>query len=414
MDIKLEKKECDCYTDTLTGLHNKMALLKYLQSGHDYTLFILDIDNFSNINNTYGYTIGDYLLVNIAEHLKNFHLFEGKLFRFDGDKFVYLTDKPLKLIEMEELAQSITCFFNHIELYADDDIVIKISLSIGVYAGKSTDLLNYASLALNDARRYKKNSFKVFDLNSSYIQSQLQSADWITNIRQYIEDEKFVLFYQPIYDNRNGEIAKYECLIRVAYGSTFITPDNFMYACKATGSLELITKFVIKTAFQEFQHNKHTFSINITSDDINLGYLEKLLMKKCQKYNIKPTRVILEILEDIATLTEPHMMSQINSLRAKGFKIALDDFGVENSNFARLLDFQPEYIKIDGMFIKNLATSKKSQIIVRTIVDFCKLSGIEVVAEYVHDQAVSDKVKEYGIEYSQGYHIGKPMQTLLN
>ncbi|MBD3796756.1 MAG: EAL domain-containing protein [Campylobacterales bacterium] len=138
------------------------------------------------------------------------------------------------------------------------------------------------------------------------------------------------------------------------------------------------------------------------------------MIKKSKIHNIEPSRVALEILEDIITLTEdPHILSQINSLRSRGFKIALDDFGTQNSNFSRLLDFKPDYIKIDGIFIKDLQESKKSQIIVKTIVDFCKMSEIEVIAEYVHSEAVMKKVQDYENDYSQGYFIAEPAQELL-
>ncbi|WP_304546225.1 EAL domain-containing protein [Sulfurimonas microaerophilic] len=412
MKLELENKQCDCYIDKLTGLHNRLALLEYIKTNKTYTLFILDIDNFSNINSTYGYLIGDEVLVNITSYLKKLKPPHGEIFRFDGDKFVFLTNKTLLKIEMEDLAQSVISFFNEIEVYIDEDVAIKVFFSIGIYTGHGFNLLNYANLALNDARRYKKNSYKLFDINSTYIKNQLQNIDWVSHIRKYIEDERFVLFYQPIYDHKLNKVTKYESLIRIAYGDSFITPDNFLDACKLTGILELVTRFVITTSFKKFSQTEYSFSINITSDDINLGYLEKLLLKRCEQYNIEPSRVILEILEDITTLTEPHMLQQINSLRAKGFKIALDDFGVENSNFARLVDFHPDYIKIDGIFIKDLVENKKSQIVVQTIVDFCKLCNIEVIAEYVHSEAVMEKVKEYEIEFSQGYFIGEPKQEL--
>ncbi len=411
--MKTLQTQCDCYRDKLTGLYNKAALLEYIQTNKEYTLFILDIDNFSNINNNYGFLVGDEILKNMTSYLIKLKPPHGEVFRFDGDKFVFLTDTPLTNEDKEELAQLVISYFNHIEVYHYDNIAVKIYFSIGVYTGQGYDLLNYANLALEDARQSRRNSYKLFDVNSPYIKNHLQNIDWISNVRKYIEDEKFVLFYQPILDNRTNKILKYECLIRIAQGTSYITPIDFMYACKATGTLELITRFVIKTAFEKFSKTEYSFSINITSEDFNLGYLENLLLDKCEQHDIAPSRVILEILEDITTIANPDVLIQINSLRDKGFQIAIDDFGVEHSNFARLIDFHPDYVKIDGIFIKNIVESKKSQIVVQTIVDFCKLCHIEVVAEFVHNQEVLEKVQEYGIELSQGYHIGKPQKELL-
>lgn len=413
MRLEFEPKDCDCYKDELTGLDNRSALLEYIKTSNEYTFFILDIDNFSNINNTYGYQIGDKVLENLAGHLQKLKPNHGEIFRFDGDQFVFLTDQILLDVEKEELAQMVISFFNSIEVYHDNGKAIKVFFSIGIYSGSGYNLINYANLALEEARRYKRNSYKIFDIDSTFIKNQLKNHDWISHVREYIEDEKFVLFYQPILNNQTGKVTKYECLIRVAYGNSFITPNNFLYACKITGILELITRFVITTSFTKFENTKHSFSINITSDDINLGYLEKLLLHKCEKHDIAPSRVILEILEDITTLTEPHMLDQINSLRAKGFKVALDDFGVENSNFARLIDFKPDYVKIDGLFIKDLPQNRRSQVVVQSIVDFCSLCNIDIVAEFVHSEAVQKKIEEYGIKCSQGYYIGEPQQELL-
>lgn len=413
MKHEFEEKQCNCYKDQLTGLYNKSALLEYIKTNKEYTLFILDIDNFSNINSTYGYLVGEQVLQNMTAYLKLLKPPHGEIFRFDNDQFIFLTDEYVEDSKKKELAQLVISFFNHTEVYNYDDIAVNIFFSIGIYTGRGYDLLNYANLALNDARQFKKNSYKLFDMDSNYIKNQLHNIEWISNVRQYIEDEKFVLFYQPILDNKTKQIKKYECLIRIAQGSSFITPINFMHACKATGTLELITRFVIKTSFEKFSTTDYEFSINITSEDLNLGYLEKLLLEKCIQYNIAPSRVILEVLEDITTLTKPHMISQFNSLREKGFQIALDDFGVENSNFARLIDFHPDYIKIDGVFIKDLVENKNNQLVVQTIVNFCKLCNIEVVAEFVHNKEVLEKVQEFGIEFSQGFYLGKPQAELL-
>jgi EAL domain-containing protein (putative c-di-GMP-specific phosphodiesterase class I) len=185
-----------------------------------------------------------------------------------------------------------------------------------------------------------------------------------------------------------------------------------MEACKMTGTLSLITRRITANAFKVFSDTNYEFSINITSDDISLGYLEEFLMLHVAKYNINPSRVVLELLEDIVTLTQENMLEQITLLRKRGFKIALDDFGVENSNFSRLLELNPDYLKIDGLFIKDILQNPESELIVETIVGLCKKRGIEVIAEYVHSKEVQEKIESMGIEFSQGYYIGEPKEAL--
>jgi EAL domain-containing protein (putative c-di-GMP-specific phosphodiesterase class I) len=137
-------------------------------------------------------------------------------------------------------------------------------------------------------------------------------------------------------NTKTKKIEKYECLARIDDDGSLASPIRFMEACRMTGTLFLITSRIVANAFKVFSKTDYEFSINITSNDINLGYLEEFLLLNVEKSNIYPSRVVLELLEDIVTLTESNILEQINSLRKKGFKIALDDFGVENSNFSRL------------------------------------------------------------------------------
>lgn len=243
----------------------------------------------------------------------------------------------------------------------------------------------------------KKSSYKIFETKSAYAKKQQENIYWINKIRSAIEEEKVIGFFQPIYNTQTKQIEKFECLARISDDGDLVSPVRFMEACKMTGTLSLITRRIVANAFKVFSGTAYEFSINITSNDINLGYLEEFLLLNVKKCNIDPSRVVLELLEDIVTLTESNMLEQINSLRKKGFQIALDDFGVENSNFSRLLELHPDYLKIDGMFIKDILENEKSSLIVETIVNFCKKSGIKVIAEYVHSEAVLQRVEAMGI-----------------
>jgi len=413
MDFILEKKEWDYYKDQLTGLDNRFALLEYIRLHSRLNIFVVNIDNFSNINNAYGYVVGDDILVEIARSLQLLKPKNAKLFRFDGDAFVFIVDDFLNFRELKEFSESIISFFNQTEIELEhDDILVKTSVTIGVAMGSGIVTLNHASVAVHEARLYKKNSYKIFETKSEYAKQQQENIYWINKIRHAIEEEKVLGFFQPIRNNKTKKIEKFECLARIDDNGGLVSPIRFMEACKMTGTLSLITRRIVANAFRVFSNTEYEFSINITSNDINLEYLEEFLLLNVKKYNIDPSRVVLELLEDIITLSDTNMIEQINSLRKKGFQIALDDFGVENSNFSRLLELNPDYLKIDGIFIKDIAENKKSELIVETIVHLCKKRGIKVIAEYVHNQAVLDKIESMGIDYAQGYFIGEPKESL--
>ncbi len=409
MDLILEEKLCDYYKDQLTGLDNRFALMEYLKLNSRVNVFVINLDNFSNINNAYGYAIGDEILAKVANLLKTIKLSNAELFRFDGDEFVFIVKDFYNFREINEFCESIISFFNQTEIdMGHDEIIVKISPSIGVAMGSGVITLSHAKVAISEARQHSRNTYKLFSGKSEYARKQQENVYWINKIRHAIADEKLVSFFQPIVNNHTKKIEKFECLARIKDDATMVSPARFMEAAKITGTLSLITRTIIINAFKIFSKNDYEFSINITGNDIHLGYLEKFLLLNAKKYSIDPSRVVLELLEDIVTLTESDMLEQINSLRRKGFQIAIDDFGQENSNFSRLLELNPDYLKIDGAFIKNIIEDKQSQIIVGAIVSICKQSDIKIIAEYIHNEDVLKKIEEMGIDYSQGYFIGEP------
>ena len=408
-----ENSDWNYYTDQLTSLDNRFALMEYIKANSRLNIFLINIDNFNNINDSYGYSVADELLIEIANKLQLLKQENAELFRFDGDQFVFAIKDFLNTREIQNFAELIISFFNQVEMEIDhDDISAKISVTVGIAKGKGPITLNHANIAVHEARLYTRNSYHIYSNSSTYAKKQLENMYWVNKIRTALEDEKLISFFQPIRNNKTKKIEKYECLARIIDDTKLVSPISFMEACKITGTLSLITRRIIVSAFKEFSNKDYEFSINITSNDLSLGYLEEFLILQTERYGIDPSRVVLELLEDIVTLTESNMLNQISSIRKAGFKIALDDFGVENSNFARLLELNPDFLKIDGVFIKDIVENEESELIVRTIVGICHQRGIKVIAEYIHSEEVLKKVESLGIEYGQGYYIGEPSQKL--
>ncbi len=417
MKEQIPQREWDYYTDQLTGLANRYALLEYLElhSSSRLTIFVVNIDNFSGLNRMYGYVISDAILKEVAHYLESLKLPHMKFFRFDGDEFVYVTQEFMNFREIEEFSKAVISFFNQVEIEvqkAKEHISLKVSVSIGVAMGGGIITLNHAQTAINEARLNSKGSYKLFTAKSDYSKKQQENVYWINKIKSAIEEENLIAYYQPIKNIKTDKIEKFECLARINDDFAVVSPIRFMEAARLTGTYSLITRSIIKNAFAEFSGSEYEFSINITASDMKLGYLEEFLMLHVKKYDVKPSQVVLELLEDIVTLTEGNMIEQIERLRKLGFQVAVDDFGMENSNFSRLLEFHPDYLKIDGAFIKNITQNKKSQIIVDAIVGICKKSDIKVIAEYVANEEIYDYIKELGIEYAQGFYIGQPVEHI--
>lgn len=399
--------------DSLTNVANRFALIDYLRHVKHANLFLVDIDNFNNINNRYGFEIGDKVLVRIAELLSLAKPYTSMLFRINSDEFAIVCLEMMSLQRLGDAASSMISFFDQTEIEVAKDITVKVSISVGIAIGGGSEILNQARTAIEELREHKRASFKIYDASSAFIKKQQENVYWVNKIKEAFEGEHLLTYYQPIINNATGKVEKYECLIRICDDGILTPPIRFMEASKLTGTLSLVTKTVITQSFKMFSKNELEFSINITNTDLYLTFLEEFLLKNAKKYGITPSRVVLEILEDIDTLDTPEIMDQLHSLRRHGFKIAIDDFGSHSSNFSRLLEFSPDYLKIDGSFIKNILEDKKSLVIVEAVVLLCKKSNIKIIAEFVHNAEVQAKVKELGIEYSQGYYLGEPSEELF-
>ena len=413
LDIKNQEIEYQKNHDAVTGALNNYALTTLLIKGQNSYYFLLNMDNFSNINDSYGYEAGTEVLIEMTRMLNIVKPSESKLFRFCADKFVILGTREKSSDELRSMADEIISFFNASNIMINNDIPVNASFSIGVSDASGITAISQAELALKEIRKSRRNDYYIYDQSIENLALQQETVYWINKIRESILEDEMIVHFQPIMNNHTQVIEKYECLARIDDEGDMVSPYRFMEAAKATRVLHLMTQSVILQACKKFTKTEYEFSINITKDDLFMGYLEKFLLKNCIKYKINPSRIVLEILEDISTLNEENILDQLDSLRMNGFQIAVDDFGAENSNFSRLLEFKPDYLKIDGAFIKNIVDDKNSRLITESITHICKESGIKVIAEFIHNQDVLDAVVEIGIDYSQGYHIGAPNTELI-
>ena len=253
----------------------------------------------------------------------------------------------------------------------------------------------------------------VFKDDSNYVKRQRETLYWIQTIKEALKNDRVLSYYQPIYNNETGAIEKYEALCRIIdKEGRLLNAGNFMQSAYLAGLTTKITRVMIDRAFKYFKNNDYAFSLNVSAQDFHERYLENFLQYKCDYYHIAPQRVFLEVIESVTINGADETLEQIKRLRAKGFNITIDDFGIEQSVFSRLLRLEAKTIKIDSSFIKNLDTNLSNQMVVENIVSFAKRIGAQTVAEFVDTKAVHDKVCELGVNYSQGYYIGEPSSEI--
>ena len=398
-------------TDESTGFLNRNALIKASKSSQkQQTILLMSVDNFDSINITYGYDNGNLIIQSLANLLKEHSPKNIELYRINSNEFA-LVSSSKTLHEMKNIAKSLQEKIANYQILFDD-FSLKVTVTIAIAKGGDT-LLKNAYIALEEAQKIGKNRIHIYQKNSPIELLQLRIQEYMPKLRRIVAKKYVVPYFQPIINNRTNKIEKYECLARVIDEDGKVqSPMEFIDIAELTGMIPDITRIMIDKSFKAFEKNNYEFSINISEYDLNDGYLEEFLTKKLEQYNIDISRVVLEVLEGISAIGAKKSLEQLMNLKRKGFAIAIDDFGVQNSNFERVHSMQVDYIKIDGSFIKNIYKDQKSFNVVKTINDFGKSIGAKIIAEYVHSKEVQEIILEVGIDYSQGYYFSEPLKEL--
>ena len=399
-----QQLEYMAYHDSLTNLFNKTYLEKKISYNKESSIILLNVDNFSYINTTYGFEFGDKLLIEISEVLlSNFDT--TCIFRMNSDEFGILYEKN---IDIEEKILNLKEYFSNNRLSVEQ-IDLKITFTYGAVEGNK-NLLRDATIALKYAKNSGKNNYHIYNelhdaLTFSNRDKFLKSS---TLLHDALDEDRVIPYFQGIIDNKTAKITKFEALVRIQKDGEIISAYEFLEVAKLSGFLPDITKVMIDKTFKIMSKHDYEFSINITEDDLNKNYLFDYLNDKSKKYNIDTSRITLEILEGISSGSKSDSVKQLKELQKTGYTIAIDDFGAEYSNFERVLDLDIGLLKIDAKYIKDIDVNKKSYEITRAMAYFAKNANIPCVAEFVHSKSVQKVVEELGIDYSQGFYFSEP------
>ena len=382
------------------------------KDGYNY-LYLLDVSNFSAINKVFGKLLSNKILLEIESMLEiNTHN-KSKLFKVESDRFIILSNEKSKE-NIKEYCEQIISFFD-IKKVTVDDVELDVTFNIGVsrIINSISDTIVNSEYALDKSKKLGSRNYEIYDeLNVEYVDEK-DAILWLNKTKEIILNDQIEPYFQAIQEISTGKITKYEVLARGIVDDKIIEPRYFLKSASRLGILTSVTKIIIKKSFQYFKDKDCSFSINLTERDLLEGYLNEFLKDKLTQYSIEPSRVTFEIVESVVIDQNFKIISeQIKELKEMGFKIAIDDFGIENSNFNRLLEMNADIIKVDGAFVSDLKENEKMALIVKTIVGLAQSLNIETVAEFVKDEYTYEVLKELGIDYAQGYFIGKPQATI--
>lgn len=408
-------------TDLLTGLPNRNQLLYDLKKSLKPVLFYLNIDDFSGFNDFYGASIGDSLLIHLGESLNELKMFKlYKLYKLQADQFILLFEedcldnKNFKTF-FQELIVEIEERISNINFENQNRISLSVSGGVATYFAHDNyqNLILYANIARKKAKILRK-KFMIFEHSMRNSEDYAQNIEWIKRIKEAIEDDRVVNYYQPILDNKSKKILKYETLVRMLDRDGVPLPTwKFLEIAQKAKLYPQVTQIVIDKAFKMFEeYPEYEFSLNLTIDDILSKTTTEFIYSKLENYAYTD-RVIFEITESEEVNDYKVINEFIKDVKQYGVKIAIDDFGSGYANFEHIINIDADYIKIDGTLIKNINHDKNAKIITEAIIDFSRKLGKKTITEFVHSEEVYHIVRDLGADYSQGYFFGAPSATLI-
>jgi EAL domain-containing protein (putative c-di-GMP-specific phosphodiesterase class I)/DNA-binding response OmpR family regulator len=410
---KLNKKYILASINASSGYPNKMALLKDLHEKPDKKrgLFLLHMDNYTLNENFFGSEIAEKLDSAFLTTLKQFSklLPSHKLYHLANGEYAIVTDREnFTPSQAEAFCANL---IEHVKKSRFTYDIYEFYVNITVaYADTQTHTLYEDANAILGLALSEKKEYLLSDGNIDALKKSIkENLKVLKIIKQALKDDKIIPFFQPIYNNKTGEIKRYEALVRMYddnYDIVFPQP-YFLEAAKKGKLYPYITKLLIEHVMKKIRENGCEISINLSSLDIEDPIMREFLLEELEKNQDITHKIIFELLEDKETNNYQIVKDFIVTAKSYGVKIAIDDFGSGFSNFIRIIEFEPDIIKLDGSLIKDIQTSKACRQTVETIKIFADKIGAKTVAEYVSCKEIFDIVNEIGIDYSQGYYIGK-------
>ncbi|CAN0627972.1 cyclic di-GMP phosphodiesterase PdeR [Burkholderia multivorans] len=413
-------------TDVLTGLPNRHAINEKIAAAlnasrdddqHQVGILFLDLDNFKRVNDHYGHVTGDRLLKDVSAIIKGCVPGGATLARLGGDEFLVLFEHATRSL-LEATAQLILDRLRtpiHLDLM---EIYTSCSIGVALYPqhGNTLEtLIRNADTAMYVAKEAGRHTYRVFTLDMNQKVAKYMWLD--TNLRKALEEEQFVLHYQPLVDMATGDVHSVEALIRWQSPERgLVAPTEFIRHAEESGLIGPLGRWVMRTAVAQAARWKAKgldvrISINVSARqlcDANIvGHFASIL----ESEGLKPGMIDIELTESCLIDDERSVLRMMKQFRHLGAEIHLDDFGTGYSSLSQLARLPIDVIKLDRSFISGIDHNAKSQALVRSMVGLARALNFAVVAEGAETHAEVDFLKEVSVDYVQGYVYARPMSA---
>ncbi len=414
--------------DKLTGLINRAefegrladALQASQESEVEHTLLYMDLDQFKVVNDTCGHAAGDELLKQLASHLLLQVRESDILARLGGDEFGLLL-QSCKLEHAKTAAENV---LNAVTAYRFQwegqffDLGVSIgAVPVNAYSDSLSELLKTADTACYIAKDMGRGRLHIYSPDDEQLVARQGQASWVSQIQQALSSGQFELFAQPIepIQAEQGLHRAVEFLIRLRRkDGEYVAPRAFLPAAERYHLMPKIDRWVIAEAFNhiakqpEFLRDCNEFAINLSGQSLSDEGLFDYIVEQLEANQIDATKVCFEITETAVVANMFRASKIIQALRNRGCKFSLDDFGSGLSSFQYLRQLAVDKLKIDGVFIRDVADDPVDQVMVRSIVQVAHEMGIQTVAEFVANDRILERLGEIGVDYAQGFHVAEP------
>lgn len=408
--------------DSLTGLYNRAVVNDRLETaigraqrlGSSFAVLMLDLDRFKEINDNLGHKVGDRVLQLTAERLAASTRQSDTLLRFGGDDFLLILENT-----GEEKAQAAARSFARLfddAIEVDEmriDVGVRIGVSVHPDHGTRPDMiLRRADIALYNAKR-EHVEIAVYEPGQD--EQHLRQLAIINELTPAIENDQFVLHYQPKIELKTREVTAVEALIRWNHPDQgAIRPDEFIPLAERSGHIRAITSFALETAIRQCRDWRErginvVVAVNLSALDLSDDQLPGSVERCLQRYEVPASSLTLEVTETAVMENPAQAVSVLGQFRDCGIRLAIDDFGTGHSSLAQLKRIPVHELKIDKSFVVNLKGDSEDAVIVRSTIDLGHNMGLQIVAEGVEDAESCQLLQDYGCDTAQGYFFSRPL-----
>jgi diguanylate cyclase (GGDEF)-like protein/PAS domain S-box-containing protein len=410
--------------DALTGLYNRhrfqqelaRTMLESDRHQLQCAVMFFDLDEFKTINDSYGHSAGDALLIRVAGEISALVRRNEVLARLGGDEFAILLP-GVQPHEAEALADRVVHAIAQIPFrFEGQSLRATTSLGIAYYpthAVDADDLVARADIAMYQAKDAGKNTWRVYRADTKADTEMRTRLSWSERISNALDKELFQLHFQGVYRAEDSSLSHLEALIRMVderNPDQLIMPVHFIQLAEKSGRILDIDRWVIRKVVGMLSENPHipSIALNVSGRSLSEPELPQYIGNELREHDVNPSRLIVEITETAAVSDLHDAQRMIEALRQMGCGVSLDDFGVGFASFAYLKHLHVDTIKIDGIFIRDLPNDPDNQIFVQAMVSVALGLGKSVIAEYVEDARTLALLRKFGVDLVQGYYLDRP------